>query len=126
MTEFLDKVKDGFDKGVTVVSVRSKEMLEAAKIKTRIGSLANQKKDALEELGSLVYAMRQQGGLDLGQEAADKCAEIADFAKQIEAKEEELRQVHLEAKKNLGIPVCSCGVELAEDDKFCSKCGKAI
>jgi NADH pyrophosphatase NudC (nudix superfamily) len=124
MPEFLDKVKEGIDKGVTVVSVRSKEMLEAAKIKAKIGSLAEKKKDTLEELGSLAHAMHRQGGLNLGPDVAAKCGEIDALATQIQEKEAELKKIHLDAKKELGIALCaSCGEGLEESDKFCGKCG---
>ena len=127
MNDFLDKVKQGLDKGVTVVSVRSKEALEAARLKAKIGTLADRKKDILEELGSLVYAAFTHEGLDLGTDAKAKAEEIAGLDAEIKGVEEELRRVHREAKQELGIPVCpSCQGELTEDDKFCRKCGAKV
>ena len=124
MTDFFDKVKQGIDKGVTVASVRSKEMLDASKIKGRIDKLAGQKKSALAGLGSLIYARKSDFELD--GEMKEKCEEITGLEAEIKQKGKELKQVHVEAKKNLGIQVCDCEEELAGDDEFCRKCGKKI
>lgn len=126
MADFFDKVREGLDKGVTVVSVRSKEALEAARIKSKIGDLADQKAQSLAELGSMVYASYQQGLDNLDEKAKERCVAIAAMDEEIKNKEAELRQVHLEAKKELGIPLCACGADLAEDDVFCRKCGQKV
>ena len=127
MSDFLDKVKQGIDKGVAVVSVRSKEALEAARIKGRIGALAEEKKNALEEIGSLVYTLHLHGGHDFGGDVSAKCAAVTELDGQIKEKEDEMQRVHREASVELGIPVCiSCGDELSEDDMFCRKCGTKV
>jgi len=57
MANFLDKVKQGLGKGVTTVSVKSKEMLETTKIKSQVGELEQRRRDALGELGNIAYTM---------------------------------------------------------------------
>ena len=127
MADFFDKVKEGFDKGISMVSVRSKELLEVSRIKGQIGTLSEQKKNALEELGSTIYTMYQQGGLELGEAVGGICGKIADLEGQIGQKEEELRKVRREARKTLGLSICAnCGEELADEDKFCRKCGQKV
>lgn len=127
MTDFLDKVKQGLDKGMTVVSVRSKEALETARLKSRIGDLSADKKQALAELGSLVYALYQRNAGELSPEVRGKCETIAALDRRIRETEEELRQVRREANEQLGVPVCAdCGAELAEEDRFCRNCGRKV
>ena len=127
MADFLDKVKQGIDKGVTVVSVRSKEALETARINGKIGALADRKKEALVELGSIVYAMYHEDPTGVSGEAKEKCKELIGLDAQIKEMEEALKEVHQEAKKELGISLCTaCGEELTEDDKFCRKCGRKV
>jgi len=127
MVEFFDKVKESIDKGVNVVGVRSKEALESAKLNAVIGSLSGKKKDALEELGSIVYTASQHNQTAMTEEGTAKLGEIADLDAQISAKQAELKKVHLDAKIQLGIPLCGgCHEVVDEDDAFCHKCGKKV
>jgi len=127
MSDFLDKVKQGIDKGVNVVSVRSKEALDAARIKSQIGALTDRRQEALTGLGEMVYGLFRQGSPGLDEIVRPKCEEIAGLDEEIRQREEELKQVHLEANRNLGIPVCpACGADLAEDDRFCRSCGAKV
>ncbi len=127
MADFLDKVKQGIDKGVNVVSVRSKEALETARLKSQLAGLADRRREVLTELGGLIYDGFLRDALALGDHARAKCDEIAALDAQIKEKEGELAQVHREASISLGVPVCaSCGAELNEEDRFCRKCGAKI
>ncbi|MCX5803451.1 MAG: zinc ribbon domain-containing protein [Proteobacteria bacterium] len=129
--DFFDKVKEGISKGVTTVSIKSKEMLEANKIKGQIDSLQKQKKGSLEELGNIIYSMFLEGKGYNEVTIKEECNVIVNLDTQISEKEEELRKVHLEAQEALGkqkVPqsVCTCGAEIPEGIKFCGKCGKKI
>ncbi|MGE5598904.1 MAG: zinc ribbon domain-containing protein [Bacteroidota bacterium] len=127
MADFLDKVKQGLDKGVTVVSVRSKEALETARLKSRIADLSADRKQALAELGGMVFARFQQNAEGLSPEVRGKCEVITALDRRIQETETELRQVHRDANEQLGIPVCAnCGAELTEDDRFCRNCGQKV
>lgn len=129
MADFFDKVKQGVGKGITTVSVRSKEMVETTRIKGQIGTFQGQRKIAIEELGNIVYTMFLKGGFD-EERIKGKCEAIAGVDRQIKEKEEELTQIHLKAQQELGMPktvsVCACGAPIYEDTKFCGKCGKKV
>ena len=129
MADFLDKVKQGVGKGVTTVSVKSKEMLETSKLKSQIADIQKQKKESLEEFGNIVYTMHLKGAFD--EERLDaKSAAIAALDEQIEQKEKEVIETRAKAQEALGKPrpvaVCSCGAELYEGTKFCGKCGARV
>jgi len=129
MADFFDKVKQGVGKGITTVSVRSKEMLETTRIKGQIGTFQEQKRVAIEELGNIVYTMFVKTGFD-EERIKQKCEAIAGIDRQIKGKEEELTQIHLKAQQELGMPktvaLCACGAPIYEDTKFCGKCGKKV
>ncbi|HEV2352243.1 MAG TPA: zinc ribbon domain-containing protein [Terriglobia bacterium] len=128
MGNFFDKVKQGVGKGVTTVSVKSKEMLETSKLKSQIADIQKQKREALEELGNIVYIMHLKSAFD-EERLHIKSASIAALEEQIRAKEAELAETHAKAQEALGRPkpvgVCACGAEIHEGTKFCGKCGKA-
>jgi NADH pyrophosphatase NudC (nudix superfamily) len=127
MADFFDKVKQGIGKGITTVSVKSKEALETTKLKGQIVTLQERKKSALEELGNIVFTMFLKGSFD-EERIKGKCEIIRGLDSQIKEKEDELRQVHLKAQEALGLPkavaVCNCGAEIYEGTKFCGKCGQ--
>jgi hypothetical protein len=129
MTDFFDKVKQGIGKGITTVSVKSKEALETTKLKGLIGTLQERKKSSLEELGNIVFTMFLKGKFD-EKRIKEKCEIIGELDSEIKEKEEELKQVHLKAQEALGLPravaVCNCGAEIYEGTKFCVKCGKRV
>lgn len=126
MPDFFDKVKQGIDKGMNMVSVKSKEVLETGKLKSRIGSLEEQLKQSFPELGTLVYGMFATGQFD---EAAfrEKCEAIAAFEKEIQIKKAELKQIRLKAQEEMGKLFCAnCRAELGPDAKYCSRCGTQV
>lgn len=130
MADFFDKIKQGVGKGITTVSVKSKEVFETTKLKGQIGTLQGQKREALEELGNIVYNLFLKGGFDEERINKGKCEAIAGLDRQIKEKEEELRQIHLKAEEALGRPkaisICDCGAGIYEGSKFCGKCGKKV
>ena len=135
MADFFDKLKQGLNKGVTTASVRSKEMLDANRLKSKIADCERQKKDALTELGTTVCTMLDSGHID---EDALKVAHlaIASFDAQIAEKQQELARVHSEAEQALADPpkaspasdpvpsTCLCGATLPVGTKFCGSCGR--
>jgi len=127
MTDIFQTVKQGIGRGVATASVKSKEVLETTKIKSRINGLEEQKKGLLEELGNIVYTMSLKGNFD-EERLRTKCSTIAGLDDQIKQKEEEMKQVHLKAQEALGKPkpitVCECGEAIYQGTKFCGKCGK--
>ena len=135
MADFFDKLKQGLNKGVATASVRSKEMLDANRLKSKIADCERQKKEALTELGTTVCTMLDSGHLD---EEALKVAHlaIASFDAQIAEKQQELARVHTEAEQALADPpkaspasdpvpsTCVCGATLPVGTKFCGSCGR--
>jgi hypothetical protein len=137
--DFFDKLKEGIDKGVKTVGVKSREMVDAMSIKNQLANLRDEKRTLLEELGRVAYAAFQAAP------AADpaireKCEGISALDQQIAEKERELEATHRKADEALaeapGPPpaaapaappaVCTCGAPLREDAKFCSACGKPL
>lgn len=129
MADFFDKFKQGVGKGVTTVSVKSKEMIEISKVKSHIANIQQQKKEALEELGSIAHTMLLKGALDEDRLRA-KSAAIAALDEEIRQKEDERIEIHGRAQEALGKPksvaICSCGAGIYEGTKFCGKCGKRV
>ncbi len=129
MADFFDKVKQGIDKGITTVRVKSKEVIETTKIKGQIRAIQERKNAALEELGNIVYTMFLKGGFD-EERAKEKCEGIRGLDSQIKEKEKELNQIHLQTEEALGKPkavaICDCRAEIYEGAKFCGKCGKRV
>lgn len=127
MTDFLDRLKQGVGKGVTTVTVKSKEALDVARLRSAIADSQNRKKTALEELGNIAYTMHLNGSFDDERLHAVSAA-IADLDEEIQRKQSELAETHARAQEALGKPrpvgVCACGASIYERDKFCGRCGR--
>ena len=129
MGDFFEKVKQGMGKGVTTVSVRSKEVLETTQIKSQISELQKRRSAALEELGNIVYTLFLKNEPD-DERVRNRCTAIAELDRQIREKEDELRVIHAKAEERLGkaaaIARCGCGAEIQAGTKFCGKCGAKL
>lgn len=129
MADFFDKLRQGVGKGITTVSVKSKEMLEVSKLKSQIAEVQKQKKEALEELGNIAHTMLLKGALD-EERLRTKSATISALDEQIKQKEADLVEIHAKAQEALGKPVpvavCACGAEIYEGTKFCAECSKKV
>lgn len=129
MADFFDKLRQGVEKGVTTVSVKSKEMIEVTKLNSQIAEILKQKKEALGELGNIVYTMYLKSAFD-EERLRDKSAFISALDEQIKQKKSELTEIHTKAQEALGKPkvvaTCACGAEIHEGTKFCGKCGAAV
>lgn len=126
MVDLFDRVKQGLDKGVAVVSVKSKEMMEVVKIKNQLGVLRDQRESAFSLLGEIVYQMYLQNGFN-EEKIRNKCEIIALLASQILEKENDLRELHVRAEVALGKSFCiTCGSQLPSGALYCSKCGEKI
>jgi len=129
--DFFETVKHKIGKGVTTVSVKSKEVLDTTQLRSQVKTLQDEKQQGLEELGSITYTLFVQGKLEEGAERIRaKCEKVAALDQRIREKEEEIRRVHLKAQEALGggpkeaLAVCDCGVPIYEGIKFCGGCGK--
>lgn len=133
MSDFLDKLKKQIDKGVTTVTVKSKEALETTQLRSQVKSLQEEKQRGLEELGNIVYTLYVQGTLETERgRVRAKCATLAALDQKIRDKEYEMRRVQLKAQEALGktpaapLGVCTCGTPVYEGAKFCGGCGKNV
>jgi len=124
MAEFYQKVKQEIEKGISNVSIRSKEVLENIKIKKQLESLEEQIKSSLAELGQTIYAMFG-ANLFNQEQIIQKCEFIADLELQLKEKEKEMSQIRLQAGTALGKIYCSqCKAEIAEGSQYCGQCGQ--
>lgn len=131
MTDFFDKIRDSIDKGITTVSVKSRQLIETQKIRNQIDALDRQRKTAFEELGKSVYDAYTAGG-SLDQSLVEtKCRAVKGLDDQIIEREKEIANINREADEQTEGTVrtahrCECGAELPDSAKFCGKCGKGI
>lgn len=129
MADFFDKLKQGVGRGVSTVSVKSKEILEVSKLKSQIADIQNRKKQGLEKLGNMVYTMHLRNAFD-EERLRTKSADMVALDEQIKQKENELGEIHAKAQEALGKPkpiaICGCGAEIYERTRFCGKCGKKV
>lgn len=126
MVDFLDKVKQRIDKGFSIVTIKSREVMEVAKKKNQINLLQNQQKNAVFELGEAVFQMYLQNGFN-EEKVRTRCEIIALLGSQAREKETELRQLHVKAEEALGKSFCTfCDQELLPSAVYCSRCGERI
>ena len=126
MAEFYQKVKQELEKGISNVSIRSKEVLENLKINKQIEALKAQMEASQLELGQSVYDMIKENNLN--QEViVQKCEMITGLQQLLYAKQENLNQLHLEIGTALGKTYCNgCKAEIDDGAKFCGQCGEKI
>lgn len=129
MAEFLDKIKENIGKGLTTVSVASKEFVETSRLKGEIAAARRRRGELIEELGSVVFVMMSRDALDM-ERVREKCGAVAGLDERIRALEESIRNVHLKSEEALGkrhaAASCSCGADIPDGSKFCGKCGKPV
>ncbi|MBO5733875.1 MAG: zinc ribbon domain-containing protein [Clostridia bacterium] len=133
MADFFDKVKEGFNKNVAVMSTGSKNMIEKSKINTLIKNLEDEKKQLLELLGNKIYNFcKESPEGDIPRElVASFCNEVDGRLAQIEVQRARIAQLDAEMNqvRGGGAPVgggtkmCPCGHPNADTAKFCAKCG---
>lgn len=127
MEKFIDNLKKEFNKGVAIVGAKSKEIIEATKIKNQIEDLKKEKRQAFQEIGETVYQMSLDGNYNVQEAIKEKCQAVTELDQQIQAKERELKGVRREAQEAAGKTVCeSCGAVMEDGVNFCSNCGAKI
>ncbi len=107
----------------------STEVFETQKINDQIETLQQQKKGALEELGSVVYESSSQGIFD-EENIKKKCETIREIDNQVREREDQLLHIFEKVKESVlklkTLAPCDCGAELYEGVKFCYQCGKKV
>ncbi len=132
--DLLTIFKDGVNKGLRVINIRSREAYDTLKIKNTIGALERRRKDALFDMGASVYRTFKHTGKVAPETVGARCADIDRIETEIETWRENLRLVHVNAKKALGTVTalakprvagyCDCGAEIYEGTRFCGECFK--
>ncbi|HBE81056.1 MAG TPA: hypothetical protein DDW65_25195 [Firmicutes bacterium] len=124
MAEFYQKVKQEIEKGISTVSIRSKEVMEDMKIKKQVETLEDQFETAKSGLGQMVYGMFGQNNFSQEQ-IVENCKVIGELEQQLQDKKQELNQLHREAGTALGKTYCSrCKTEIPEGHQYCGQCGE--
>ncbi len=134
--DILTIFKDGVNKGLRIINIRSKEAYDAIRIKNTLRQLGRRKREALFDMGSTVYRTFKHTGKVVEETIGARCGEIDNIEAEIEEWEERLRLVHVNASKALGsvmalakprvVAFCDCGAEIYEGTKFCGQCFKKI
>ena len=129
MPEFLDKVKQGIAKSVMTASVKSKELLDVAKLRNQISALEKVRREAVEELGRTVYTLYLNDNLDENI-IRSKGYSITQIDEQIQTLEDDIVRVQTEARRSLNEKdasgKCACGAPVTVDMKFCGVCGQKV
>lgn len=136
MADFFNKMKKGFSKGTTVISVKSSTMMETNKLKGEISSLKKEKNELFTTIGERFYNMKKEGQVDYSEleNTLSRAFEIDQTIEQREQDIEEALRKQEETIKSLGEEadnaddklICSCGETVAMGTKFCPKCGKKM
>jgi ribosomal protein L40E len=137
MADLFGKIKKGIDKGISVASQKSGELVETGKLQSQIISLKNDKKASINELGKLTYEMLKSDSFEL-EVLEEKYKEILEIEMEIDKKEEakknvdakeageEGQAVEVEAEAVEMAPCPNCGAENPLDAMFCGKCGTKL
>jgi len=136
-TKYLfNKFKDGVNRGLRILNVRSKEAYDAVLIRNRIRSLRKRRSDSVLEMGNMLYRTFKYKGIINSEIVETKCKDIESIEKEIEKCEQELEVLHINADKALGsvkalvkpnvISTCECGAEIYEGSAYCAQCSKKV
>lgn len=136
MADFFNKVKKGFNKGTTVISVKSSTMMETNKLKSEISSLKKEKTEMFTTVGERFYNMKKDGQVDYS-ELENMLARAFEIDQTITEREQDIEDAlrrQEETIKSLGEDnnngndklICTCGETVTVDTKFCPKCGSKI
>ncbi|MGE5653953.1 MAG: hypothetical protein ACM3ZQ_06760 [Bacillota bacterium] len=101
MPDFFSRLKEGVAKGVTTVSVKSKEVMETTKVKTQINSLQDQVKGQQAELGQAVMPLILDGTI-ADEALLARCQAIQALEEQIQGLEAQLEQIRAQSEQALG------------------------
>lgn len=131
MAYFFEAMRRGIEKRAATVGAKSKEVLEVSHLRRQIRGLEDDKKDKLEELGSIVHTMLIRGGLDEARLREESRA-IAAVDAALKEKSVQIEAIRLRTQETIGRmePAisghCACGAALLAGSKFCGTCGAKV
>ena len=100
--DILSKIRIGLGKGLRIVNIRSQEVYGTVKIKNKIQGNKKKRRKSIHELGEAVFKMyKLKDSFDV-ESLKNRCVEITKIEQELQDFEEELRQLHLNAQKELG------------------------
>ena len=133
MSNFLNKVAGGINKGVATVSANTKAMADKSKVKAVIANLENERKQLTQLLGQKIYDMQTQTGeISVDESVSSFITEIAKRLDLIKEQNEEMARIEAEvsmvtsgtrAAAPQGSAACACGHLNPTGFKFCAGCG---
>jgi len=130
MAEIFDRVKGGINKGVALVGVNSKALVEKAKINNAVKNLNDEKRQLAELLGVKVYENYMAGKETANEDIASIAEKMTNCVQLITGQEEKLKQleeeVSIAAGRKAYSPECKCGIVNPPGAKFCSGCGSQL
>jgi len=130
MAKIFESVKDGINKGVALVGVNSKALVEKAKINNAVKNLNEEKRQFAELLGVKVYENYISGRELKNEDIAGLAEKITNCVQLIARQEEKLKQLEEElsiaAGRKAYSPECKCGNVNPPGSKFCSTCGNPL
>jgi hypothetical protein len=134
--DLLTIFKDGISQGLRVLNIRSKEAYDTLKIKNTIRHLERRRMEAVYDMGASVYRTFKHTGKVVEDTVAARCADIDRIESEIEGWNENLKLVHVNARKALGsvkalakpraAAFCDCGAEIPEGARYCGQCYKEL
>lgn len=130
MSGFFNKVKQSVDAGITTFSAKSKETVEIIRLRNQVEKLQKQKRDEVEGLGTIVYAMFINNAF-VQENVLNKCQSIAILDQEIDRIEEEIRLTQLRTLETINalktdINCQNCGEAIPKETIFCTHCGTKV
>jgi hypothetical protein len=131
MADFFVRLKEQIGAGITTVTTKSRVAVETTRLRRQIRKIAQEKKEALAQLGARAYQeIGQRGQLD-PEGMRDAVERIQELDRSIEDLGKEItRLAALDAAtpwpaggKEKPLATCTCGAPLSEGTKFCGNCG---
>jgi hypothetical protein len=134
MANFLDRLKEQVEAGITTVTTKSRAAVDTARLRRQMGKIAQEKKAALAQLGARAYEeLGQRGHVD-----PDGMREAVARLQALDRAMEELRQEMTCVAALAAVPAwpagggeqplatCTCGAPLSAGSKFCGQCGAHV
>ena len=131
MADFFDKLKEQVSAGITTVTTKSRMVVETTRLRRQMRRLAQEKKEALTQLGTRAYQEMCQRGHWEQEGMQEAVTRIQELDRSIEDLGKEITRLEaLDAVTpwpagggEQPIATCTCGAPLPEGIKFCGTCG---
>ncbi|MBE7037804.1 MAG: zinc ribbon domain-containing protein [Ruminococcaceae bacterium] len=128
MSDFLDKVLTGINKGVSSVKGTSETLMKKARINADIKESEDEKLKLYQSLGIKIYNMYMSKETDFADEINEYCEAVTKKIAQIKALHKKLDEINGDNQSKFITPdetytECECGYKNSPDAKFCAKCG---